>query len=601
MKYTITHTFTFICLLLAVITHAQAPQGIPYQAAARNSSGAILASTNISVRFTIRDSIATGAIKYRETHSVTTTAQGMFSLNVGQGTVVSGTFASINWATNAKFMQMEMDPAGGSSYIDMGTSQMMSVPYALYAANSGGSSAGWADSAGSIYNTNTTQRVGIGTATPAARLHVADSSVVFTGGEELFHWSSMEELAIPPISGTGSRMMWYADKSAFRTGWARADEWDKDNVGIYSLACGYNAKASGAGSIALGGIEGGFGVSSTGFGSISMGFGSASGDYSVNIGGGSAFAEHSTHIGAAGYTEGYMSTAIGSYAWCGGEKSTAIGGYAQAGGPYSLALGGGNLSSIGVGIAMADGIGSVAINGWAEGDDAYAIGDFARASGDYAYAIGNLARASGDYSTAIGHWANTQYKTGSFAIFDYSVGYSGDLGNDADNQMMMHFAGGYKFYSDTFSTVGVSLAAGGNSWATISDIRKKENFAAIDGEAFLRKIAKFKLTSWNYKGQDPAMYRHYGPMAQDFYAAFGKDQYGTVGNDTTINQADMEGVSFIAIQALVKRTEELQKKVNELECKNNTLSNENTELKAELTGRIEAIESEIKKSKIGMK
>jgi hypothetical protein len=61
----------------------------------------------------------------------------MFSLNVGQGTVVSGTFSGINWATNAKFMQMEMDPAGGSSYIDMGTSQMMSVPYAKYAERSG--------------------------------------------------------------------------------------------------------------------------------------------------------------------------------------------------------------------------------------------------------------------------------------------------------------------------------------------------------------------------------------------------------------------------------------------------------------------------------
>jgi hypothetical protein len=135
MKYTITHTLTIICLLLAAITHAQAPQGIPYQAVARNSSGAILASTAISVRFTIRDSIATGAIKYRETHSVTTTAQGMFSVNVGQGTVVSGTFSGINWATNAKFMQMEMDPAGGSSYIDMGTSQMMSVPYSIYSNN----------------------------------------------------------------------------------------------------------------------------------------------------------------------------------------------------------------------------------------------------------------------------------------------------------------------------------------------------------------------------------------------------------------------------------------------------------------------------------
>eukprot|EP01035_Chromulina_nebulosa_P021304 gene21304-27601_t len=120
-------------VFLALIgnSYAQTPQGIPYQAVARNSGGAILASTAISVRFTIRDSVATGAIKYRETHSATTTAQGLFSVNVGQGTPVSGTFTSIKWGTNAKFMQVEIDPAGGSSYIDMGTQQMMSVPYAL--------------------------------------------------------------------------------------------------------------------------------------------------------------------------------------------------------------------------------------------------------------------------------------------------------------------------------------------------------------------------------------------------------------------------------------------------------------------------------------
>jgi uncharacterized protein YjdB len=126
------HLLTMLLFIALVFNaQAQAPQGIPYQAAARNSSGAVLASTAISLRFTIRDSVATGAIKYRETFSVTTTAQGMFSVNVGQGTVVSGSFAGINWGTNAKFMQVEMDPAGGASYIDMGTTQMMSVPYTL--------------------------------------------------------------------------------------------------------------------------------------------------------------------------------------------------------------------------------------------------------------------------------------------------------------------------------------------------------------------------------------------------------------------------------------------------------------------------------------
>ena len=125
----------FVFTMLSLVALAQAPQGIPYQAVARNSSGVIIASTAISVRFTIHDSIATGTTVYRETFNPTTTAQGLFSVNVGMGTAVSGTFSGINWGHNSKFMQVEMDPAGGTSYIDMGTQQMMSVPYALYAGN----------------------------------------------------------------------------------------------------------------------------------------------------------------------------------------------------------------------------------------------------------------------------------------------------------------------------------------------------------------------------------------------------------------------------------------------------------------------------------
>ena len=125
--------FTLIALLFMLSTaHAQAPNAILYQAAARNNSGAILASANISVRFTIRDAVASGTILYRETHAVTTSVQGLFSVNVGQGTVVSGSFTGINWGVNHKFMQVELDPAGGSSYIDMGTQQLLSVPYALF-------------------------------------------------------------------------------------------------------------------------------------------------------------------------------------------------------------------------------------------------------------------------------------------------------------------------------------------------------------------------------------------------------------------------------------------------------------------------------------
>ena len=112
---------------------AQAPQGIPYQAIARNASGVAIANTAVKVRFSIRDSIATGPVRYQETHSPTTSVLGLFTVNVGMGSVVSGNFSGINWGRNAKFLQVELNTTGGTTYTDLGTTQMMSVPFALQA------------------------------------------------------------------------------------------------------------------------------------------------------------------------------------------------------------------------------------------------------------------------------------------------------------------------------------------------------------------------------------------------------------------------------------------------------------------------------------
>ena|SRR3990167_4334814 len=94
----------------------------------------------------------------------------------------------------------------------------------------------------------------------------------------------------------------------------------------------------------------------------------------------------------------------------------------------------------------------------------------------------------------------------------------------------------------------------------VSDKTKKENFQTVDGEAVLKKISGFGLTSWNFIGQDPKQFRHYGPMAQEFFGAFGSDEIGTVGTPTTINSGDMAGILMIAVQALEKRTVELKEK-----------------------------------------
>ena len=93
-----------------------------------------------------------------------------------------------------------------------------------------------------------------------------------------------------------------------------------------------------------------------------------------------------------------------------------------------------------------------------------------------------------------------------------------------------------------------------------SDKTQKENLQAVDGEAVLGKIRGFELSSWNFIGHDPKQFRHYGPMAQDFYAAFGHDGVGQIGTETTINSGDIARIPMIAVQALEKRTAELKQK-----------------------------------------
>lgn len=158
------------CQLTVINCFAQAPNAIPYQGVARNAAGNIIASQPVSLRVSIHDLTAGGIVIYKETHIISTTALGLFNINIGSGTPITGTLAAVNWGSGAKFLQVEMDAAGGTAYADMGTTKLNSVPYALYAGNSGASN--WTVSGNNIYNTNT-GNVGIGTTAPASKLDVA--------------------------------------------------------------------------------------------------------------------------------------------------------------------------------------------------------------------------------------------------------------------------------------------------------------------------------------------------------------------------------------------------------------------------------------------
>jgi hypothetical protein len=124
--------FTSI-LFLCIFLNAQAPQSLNYQAVARTADGVIIPTQNIGVKFSILDVSVTGTTLYAETHSVTTNSYGLFTLAIGKGTPITSTFASINWASGTdKFLKVEIAPAGGSNYQLQGTTQLLSVPYALY-------------------------------------------------------------------------------------------------------------------------------------------------------------------------------------------------------------------------------------------------------------------------------------------------------------------------------------------------------------------------------------------------------------------------------------------------------------------------------------
>jgi hypothetical protein len=106
-----------------------------YQAVIRDNSGALVNSTAVGMKISILQGSSTGAVLYSETQTVTTNANGLTSLVIGSGTVVSGSFSTINWAAGPFFIKTQTDPTGGTNYTITGSSQLMSVPYALFSAN----------------------------------------------------------------------------------------------------------------------------------------------------------------------------------------------------------------------------------------------------------------------------------------------------------------------------------------------------------------------------------------------------------------------------------------------------------------------------------
>lgn len=240
----------------------------------------------------------------------------------------------------------------------------------------------WTVNGNHISNSNS-GNVGIGIANPQARLHVLDSSVVFSATGDT---SISSPSAPPPIQGAGRRMMWYPQRGAFRAGGVgQADSlnWNRDSIGLYSVALGWNTKATEKSSFAMGEKS-----QANGLASVAMGD-----DTRAN---------------------GMRAMAFGDGTQANGTSSFAVGEFTQANGPFSTAMGANTQAnanfSTAAGLAtLANGTSSTALGSvtQANGTASFAVGELTIANGAYATSMGNNTIANGYGSLAIGQFNDT--------------------------------------------------------------------------------------------------------------------------------------------------------------------------------------------------
>ncbi|MGX5853160.1 tail fiber domain-containing protein [Dyadobacter jiangsuensis] len=316
--------------------NAQAPQQFSFQGVARDATGKILANKNITVGFLIHQGSSNGPQVFGEQHNVTTNANGIFSLSIGSLTSLSG----INWETNSYFLHTAIFYDGLQAAIDLGTTQLLSVPYSLNALNA----------------TSATKSIASDTAL-VAKKWIDDEPIVQTGANGLGS-------SLPSVSN-GNMLIWYPKNAAFRVGVNTGNNWNQATMGVASFATGTGTLASGQNSASFGN-----GTQATGLGAFSIGNSStASGDYSLATGNNST-------------ASGLTSTAIGKNAEALSTNSIAAGLDSKATAAGSIAIGNSAQSSA---------------------TDAVAIGNNSKASGTTAIAVGYGSEATGSFSVSFGN------------------------------------------------------------------------------------------------------------------------------------------------------------------------------------------------------
>ncbi len=337
------------------------------------------------------------------------------------------------------------------------------------------------------------QNVGIGTTNPVARLHVTDSAVLFTGPATLPASTSYG----PPAEGAGSRMFWYPQKAAFRAGIVDGTHWDKDSIGRFSFAAGYNTKAKGEGAVAIGTTTSAIGAYSFSIGNSTT----ASGSFSTSMGTNtSAEGEVSTSMGISTIASGYKSTAMGFYTIASGENSTSMGNSTIASGINSISMGGGTLAS---------------------GLESISMGTGTKARGISSVAMGRNTIARSDHSLSIG-----QYNDSSNTASVFEIG-NGTANNARKNALTVLMNG--------------NIGIGNNSPDALL------SFAAATGE----KIALFPYNATQrhgisvFGGAGYSAMRFYVPSTADYLS------WGVGSNNSFAENMSLDGNGVLRVRTSV--------------------------------------------------
>lgn len=625
-------------LTLSNLGFSQAfPDGLSFQAQVKKSDGQLLSNEPIGVIFNIRSNTMTGTIIWQEEQIITVNELGHFSTEIGittsTGIGTVNTFSDIQWSQSLFFLEMLVDENNTQNYVSVSTQQLMSVPFAFHSKTTSQkyklSELTDVDTTG-IQIGDVLKWDGVKWVPETDNTISPADTVNFSFNSDSSNYATYSTYAInciPPTYVDSSAYSAYSDSSTYAmTGLTStysdtAVYSDTSGVSLFSLGnwslTGNNItdpsinflgstdstdlvfkthgnetmriKANGKIGFGTPNPESEFHVNNTsgvlftgnfGIGTIPTetfgtkmmwypkkaafrtGYGGSNwsdnliGEYSIAAGYNTqASGTYSVAFGNQSQATDTGAFAVGNAAIASGVSSFAAGHNPNASGDYSIALGRGTLAS---------------------NTGAIAIGYHPSATGQYSMALGNYVTASGDNSFAMGYRSNSIH-SGSFVYSDQSSTIG--LSSTGDNQFLIRASGGFIFYTSTDLSTGVTLAPGAGAWSILSDSTKKENIKNISPSNYIKALDSIEVYSWNYISQNDSI-NHIGPMAQDFYSAFG------LGNDpTTINSGDFDGINLLLLKGLNEKLgiiENQNTKINNLENELENLKQKRKELEIKL-------------------